>query len=600
MNAQYLVLILLNCWLLSKYITTTVAISQVKPNLLKAGETHVRRLQPSARNYLYLNYKEAYGLRFDPKKTHKKRQSNVSSDDQPTWNDVSVSMPTPPPAVSVTTMEANGMQTVSVSTEIASNLTTTIASPASSDVSITTSSTMMKTTSTQSTTTDDKVSSTEGTRPNKQPVIAFSSLLNWNNAAKRKNATTMIQRPNASSSLKETLQLIRKRIKQWLAHGSDTKASLVNGQRFLNLFNVIKFENGPCTSTQEGLTEMSGICYQDFQCTEMGGSSIDECADGLGVCCVFKTGCGQTTNQLDSYFQNPGWPEASQDRLICTLTIELQENVQQVRLDMILLELKAPTDGNCIDDQFYVAGQNLNNMVPTICGVNSGQHMYIEVSNSMDRKVFLTILTSSVATRAFNIRVQQLQDSLAPNNCLQYYTETDGWFQTFNYDDTSQFVTNRVPSYFNNLNYVICIQRQWNYCSTTYSNEADDMEYDFQLINIDSEGMSVIPEKQAGVEIFSCNDDYISVNSIRLCGEKLNDANRNDDLTANAVITDTSNGLNIIPVRTNDAGVGRGFRINYIQQLCEDQSVTMEPTIETTEAPPDDSPISKYKRNQRT
>lgn len=38
----------------------------------------------------------------------------------------------------------------------------------------------------------------------------------------------------------------------------------------------------------------------------------------------------------------------------------------------------------------------------------------------------------------------------------------------------------------NNLNYVICIQRQWNYCSTTYSNEAEDVEYDFQLINIDS------------------------------------------------------------------------------------------------------------------
>lgn len=115
--------------------------------------------------------------------------------------------------------------------------------------------------------------------------------------------------------------------------------------------------------------------------------------------------------------------------------------------------------------------------------------------------------------------------------------------------------------------------------------------------------MSVIPEKQAGVEIFSCNDDYISVNSIRLCGEKLNDASRNDDLTANAPIIDTSNGLNIIPVRTNEAGVGRGFRINYIQQPCDDQPpATMEPATETTEETPvaDESPISKYKRKQRT
>lgn len=42
----------------------------------------------------------------------------------------------------------------------------------------------------------------------------------------------------------------------------------------------------------------------------------------------------------------------------------------------------------------------------------------------------------------------QLKDSLAPSNCLQYYTDTEGWFQTFNYDDASQFVDVRNPSYF--------------------------------------------------------------------------------------------------------------------------------------------------------
>lgn len=52
-----------------------------------------------------------------------------------------------------------------------------------------------------------------------------------------------------------------------------------------------------------------------------------------------KTTCGQTTSQLDSYFQNPGWPEASQDRLICTLTVELQEDVAQIRLDFISFEV---------------------------------------------------------------------------------------------------------------------------------------------------------------------------------------------------------------------------------------------------------------------
>lgn len=289
MNTEYLVLILVNCWIFNGFITKSVTISQVKPNiyLLKVGKTHTRprRLQPNARNYLYLNYKETYGLRFDPKKIHKKRQSNDSIDNPSTWSDVPILIPsssTPPPQVLVTTIESNGMQTVSMPTENVSNITTTIANPSSSDVSITTT-----TSSTQSMTIDNNApSTTEGTRPNKQPVLAFSSLLNWNNAANKRQNGTVIQRPKPTSSLKETLQLIRKRLKQWLSLGTDSKASLINGQRFLNVFNVIKFENGPCRSTQEGLTEMSGICYQDFQCTEMGGTSIDECADGLGVCCV--------------------------------------------------------------------------------------------------------------------------------------------------------------------------------------------------------------------------------------------------------------------------------------------------------------------------
>lgn len=38
----------------------------------------------------------------------------------------------------------------------------------------------------------------------------------------------------------------------------------------------------------------------------------------------------------------------------------------------------------------------------------------------------------------------------------------------------------------NNLNYVICIKRQWDYCSVTYSNEAENAEYEFQLINVDA------------------------------------------------------------------------------------------------------------------
>lgn len=108
--------------------------------------------------------------------------------------------------------------------------------------------------------------------------------------------------------------------------------------------------------------------------------------------------------------------------------------------------------------------------------------------------------------------------------------------------------------------------------------------------------MSVLPEKQAGIEIFSCNDDYVSFNSIRLCGEKLNDASRNDDLTLNAEVIDMTNGPNFIPVHTNDAVVGRGFRLNYKQLLCQESPVMEATEPVPTDITPNNSPISKRKK----
>lgn len=54
---------------------------------------------------------------------------------------------------------------------------------------------------------------------------------------------------------------------------------------------------------------------------------------------LVKADCGQKTNQMTTYFQNSGWPEASRDRIICTLTVELQPDVTQILLDFILFEV---------------------------------------------------------------------------------------------------------------------------------------------------------------------------------------------------------------------------------------------------------------------
>lgn len=305
------------------------------------------------RNYLYLNYKKEYGLRYNPKIVQKKFEPPA------TLNIVE--------SVLNSEQLADGENNITVADDV-NNETTTLQPP--DNVS-------METTSVESPQIDKPITTTpnpvieknESTStmetfmyfPNRRPILSFPSLVNRLNVVNK----TSVGNNNASSSpstLRNTLDFIRKRIKQWFSYGVDLNASVVNGQRFLNVFNVIKFENSPCMSMQERLTQMSGICYHDYECTEMGGISIDTCADGLGVCCICKSitlevfsaqsintliffkfavkaDCGQKTNQITSYFQNPGWPDANQDRIICTLTVDIQPDVSQVRLDFILFEV---------------------------------------------------------------------------------------------------------------------------------------------------------------------------------------------------------------------------------------------------------------------
>ena len=52
-----------------------------------------------------------------------------------------------------------------------------------------------------------------------------------------------------------------------------------------------------------------------------------------------------------------------------------------------------------------------------------------------------------------------------------------------------------------------------------------------------ADGQPLIPPGQAGAEVFNCPDDYIVINGIRLCGERLNDASVQLDFTRNSPVT---------------------------------------------------------------
>jgi hypothetical protein len=96
-----------------------------------------------------------------------------------------------------------------------------------------------------------------------------------------------------TSRVERALQFIVGRFKKLV----ELSLNLKNGElfeapssgRFLNLFNVIKFENAPCSTKSQPLRQMNGVCFQRDECAQLGGTPIDSCANGFGVCCACES-----------------------------------------------------------------------------------------------------------------------------------------------------------------------------------------------------------------------------------------------------------------------------------------------------------------------
>ncbi|KAH8280095.1 hypothetical protein KR018_007525 [Drosophila ironensis] len=364
-----------------------------------------------------------------------------------------------------------------------------------------------------------------------------------------------------------------------LLFGSPIEANLIlkkpnaprsKGKGFLSLFEVIKFPNTKCSVAMGDIRSMEGVCYHEFECKSLGGIPTESCAEGVGVCCVFVNGCGDVTSQQIVYFESPNYPQPVREMMICVLILNVKKGVEQLRLDFQMFELSRPTNGDCLDDQFIVSGHNSNFQIPVLCGINTGQHIYIHVGDSSESKVYLSVFVKvSGGGRSFNIKVTQIEDDLAPNNCLQYFTESEGVVKSFNYDTDGSIVDNREATYFNNLNYAICLMRLKNVCSVIYNTELlGGDQPDFQIVNKDEAENDLISDGQAGAGIFNCPDDFIAINSVPLCGERFNDGRDTDDFTMHATVRDTAAGPIILPFRTDSEYVGRGFRLLYRQELC--------------------------------
>lgn len=72
----------------------------------------------------------------------------------------------------------------------------------------------------------------------------------------------------------------------------------------------------------------------------------------------------------------------------------------------------------------------------------------MHVGDSNEGKVYLSVFVKvSSGGRSFNIKVSQIEDDLAPENCLQYFKDGQGIIKSFNYDTDGSIVDNREATY---------------------------------------------------------------------------------------------------------------------------------------------------------
>lgn len=268
----------------------------------------------------------------------------------------------------------------------------------------------------------------------------------------------------------------------------------------------------------ECLTDDSeaGTCMPSYECTKRGGVAAGSCAKNFGTCCLIERTCGSETTLNNTYFVNPASGTTSDDVGKCSLTVNrISSSICQIRLDFKSFSLSQPeTDGTCAVDSFTVT--HVNTAPPTICGDNTGQHMYLDVEPNGGAIELAVDRSTTQNSRTWNIKVTQIScDSKyrAPPGCLQYFTSTSGIVKSFNYKKFTPSTSSSIPEnrQIKNQNYGVCIKKAPKYCGITWSKDAS--AYSFTV----TADVAVLPPdligdpaaSSSGAE--SCTTDYVII-----------------------------------------------------------------------------------------
>ena len=133
-------------------------------------------------------------------------------------------------------------------------------------------------------------------------------------------------------------------------------------ERFLSVFQIVKFKNGDCPASDEN----RGVCFTEAECSSKGGVASGSCASGFGVCCVFTLSeCGGMVTENNTYVQSADYPAAAP-------------------AGMCMYDLNKCDSNICQNDTMMVTGMDAVSVkvVPsTLCGTLTGQHMILSVKD---------------------------------------------------------------------------------------------------------------------------------------------------------------------------------------------------------------------------
>jgi hypothetical protein len=289
----------------------------------------------------------------------------------------------------------------------------------------------------------------------------------------------------------------------------------------IGIFNVVRFPNAAC----EGSNANMGTCYTAEECEDNSGTASGSCADGYGVCCIFSINCAGTSSQNLTMFMSNNVAAGACSAEIC----KTNSDIVQLRLDFTSFVLSNPATvaaagpatfailngerqtagaagllqtiaGQCNQDSFTVSSPGSVGS-PEICGVNTGDHMYIDASDSCNSLTFQ--IGDQTFTRQWNIKVTQYAmdfPNKAPKGCLQYHFAGDGnddgdldptVIRSFNWNGGN-------GRHLANQDYNICVRREATIRRICYSQDATTFMNDF-LISKGAVGDTATPNVAQGL-----------------------------------------------------------------------------------------------------